>query len=81
MGRFLRLLHSLFEVDDRFGGFVEFLVKKYVELAGWVIKEILNKAAIVQIAVDIQLVLPVDHILVRVAYLVVKMLRISRNSL
>lgn len=46
-------LHLSFKLNDRLGWLVELLVKKNIKAAKWIIEEILNEAAIKQVAVDV----------------------------
>ena len=60
----LLFLHSLLQVDDFLGWLVKFLVEQDVEIASYIIKEVLYETAVKEVAVDVQLLLPIDHILV-----------------
>ena len=64
VGGVLFLLHLFLEVDYFLGGLVELLVEEDVEVATWVVQEVLDEAAIEEVTVDVELLLPVNHVLV-----------------
>ena len=59
------LLFLLFlEFSNGFGRLVQFLVEQDVKVAARVIQEILHEATIEEVAVDVQLLVPINHVLV-----------------
>ena len=54
----------LFKVNDRLGWLVQLLVKEYIKVPLWVLKEVLDKTAVEEVAVDVELLVPIDHVLV-----------------
>lgn len=57
-------MHLLFKVNEELGWLVQLLIEENVEVAVWVIEEVLNEAAVKQVAVNVELLVPVDHVLV-----------------
>ena len=58
------LLNLLLKFGDGLGRLVQLLVKQDVEVTARVVQEVLNEAAIEEVAMDVQLLVPINHVLV-----------------
>ena len=57
-------LSLLLKFDDTFGRLIQLLIEQYIEISTWFVKEILYKATVKEVAMDIQVFMSVNHVLV-----------------